>query len=231
VRWPLQLRHLTLSGSVHGELIRDMVDQPELFPRTIRSLAISHCPKVKANEVRPILQSLADMLTHVQLVGLPQVDHGRMDGVLQWLPRLKNLTISIDYISMNFGDMPEGFNANMWQASRPLEALTLLTSGQRDADPNVAFAAVDLFTLIDDRFLGRMRFISIAQSTGWASEDGAEVEALEMLLCEVDRENWNHRRWHYAEFAGKYEGVPWVEWAHTAKGRGKRARLRMLRDV
>ncbi|KAF2021922.1 hypothetical protein BU24DRAFT_417573 [Aaosphaeria arxii CBS 175.79] len=232
VKWPLQLQHLTLSGSVHGKLMWDMVVQPETFPRTIRSIALSHCPKVSADEIRKLLKSLGDLVTHVELVGLPAVSQGRMNGILQWAPKLKNLTIATDYIDMNFGHMPDKFKASMWKLAQPLESLTLATSGQRDVDPSRAFAAVDLFSLIDERFLGRMRFISVAQSTGWAAkDDGAEVEALEMLLHELDKENWDMRRWHYEEFLGRYEGVSWGHWALSPKGRTMRAKLRLLKDM
>lgn len=233
MKWPPRLRHLQLSGSIHGRFMWDMLRQPENFPHTMTSVAISHCPGIRQDDIRDFLKNISATLTHVELRDLPSIKHGRLDGVLNWVPNLKSLTIALDYIDVSFAYMPETWHPDMWAHSKPLESLTLITSGNIETNPNHAFQAVDLYTLIDERFLGRVRYIGIAASTGWEnSEEGAEVGALEMLLQELDQENWEQKRWHYAQFAGikEYEGMSWGLWITSSRGNDMRPRLKMLRD-
>ena len=232
MRWPPRLQHLQLSGKVHGRFLWDLLKQPENFPRTMSSLTISHCPALVWSEIRDLLTNLADMLTHVELRDLPSVKQGQLDGVLDWLPNLRGLTVAVDYIDTYFGNMPTKFNASRWAEAKPLENFTLVSSGQREINPVDSFLPEDLFTLIDERYLGRLRNIVIAHSTGWWSkDDGAEVEAIEGELYKLDQENWEHKRWHYEGFDSKrYEEMSWGIWTNTPRGRGMRPRVRMLRD-
>jgi hypothetical protein len=229
VRWPPKLQHLSLSGSIYGKFLWDLLRQPDHFPPSLHSLSISHSPGLDHTGVRPLLQSLGTSLTNVELHDLPHVKHGKLNGVLDWLPLLTHLTISLDYIDARFGHMPPSFAPSMWTESKPLQTLTLVTSGQTGIDPSRCFTAVDLYTLIDERFLGRLRWLYISQTSEWENEqDGAEVGALEMLLVDdLDRENWENRRWHYADvvFGGTFE-----EWRETSMGRKMKARLGMIKD-
>jgi hypothetical protein len=232
VKWPPKLRHLQLSGSVHGKFMMDMRNQPENFPGTLTSLSIAYCPGLSAHDVRPLLENLSSRLTSITLRDLPSVNHGRFNKIMEWIPGLKRLTIALDYIGDNFGDMPEDFNSRMWESSKPLESLTLVTSGQQgDIDPSHAFTPVDLFTLIDERFLGRLRYVNIAASTGWANKDEAvQVDTLEYELQQLDKENWMNRRWHYKQLPSQYEGMTWRAWLQTDRGWNMRSKLRMLKD-
>ncbi|KAH7126883.1 hypothetical protein B0J11DRAFT_432940 [Dendryphion nanum] len=230
MKWPPQLQHLQLSGNVYGH-VADMIHQPQTVPHTMTSLSICYCPKLTSNEIRKLLRSLAPLVTKVRLHDLPEVSQGALNGVLQWMPQLTDLTIAVDYIDVSFGHMPEDFSPQNWRSALPLESLTLVTSGLRSVDPHRAFVAIDLFTLIDERYLGRLRFVRIAASTGWASkDDAAETEALEMMLMELDQENWEKRRWHYERFKDEYKGVAWKEWIFGKVGWGMRARLRIMRE-
>ena len=114
VKWPPKLRHLQLSGSVHGKFMMDMRNQPENFPGTLTSLSIAYCPGLSAHDVRPLLENLSSRLTSITLRDLPNVNHGRFNKIMEWIPGLKRLTIALDYIGDNFGDMPEDFNSRMW---------------------------------------------------------------------------------------------------------------------
>jgi hypothetical protein len=233
VQWPPRLEHLSLSGSVHGKFMWDMLNTPHHFPSTLYSLNICHTPSTDHALIKTLLETVAGQLTHVTLRDLPAVKQGRLNGVLEWLPNLTDLTIATDYIDEHFGYMPAGFNPTMWPLSKPLTSFTLLTSGAHSTDPSRAFTPVDLFTLIDERFLGRLRYLNIAQSTGWATKDegSCEVEALESALCELDKENWENRRWHYEGLGGgAYEGVTtWEEWV-MGRGRSMRPRMRVPRN-
>lgn len=229
VRWPPKLQHLSLSGSIYGKFLWDLLRQPDHFPPSLYSLSISHSPGLDHTGIRPLLQSMSSSLTHAELHDLPHVKHGKLNGVLDWLPHLTHLTIALDYIDARFGHMPDSFTAANWELAKPLQHLTLVTSGQTGIDPSRCFTAVDLYTLLDERFLGRLRRLYISQTSEWENEqDGAEVGALEMLLCDdLDRENWENRRWHYADvvYGGTFE-----EWRETGQGKRMRARLGMIKD-
>jgi hypothetical protein len=233
VRWPSKLQHLSLSGSIYGRFLWDLLRQPDHFPPSLHSLSILHSPGLDHNGIRPLLQNLESSLTTVELRDLPNVKHGRLNSILEWLPHLTSLTISLDYIDSRFGHMPAEWTPEMWPAARPLQSLTLVTSGQTSIDPSRCFTAVDLYTLIDERYLGRLRYLNIAQSSEWENEqEGAEVGALEMLLVDdLDRENWVERRWHYADVDIVGGGsISFDDWLKTEQGRRMGARLRMLKD-
>ena len=232
VRWPPKLQHLALSGSVSGKFLWDMLRQPDNFPPSFSSLSILHSPGLEYQGIKLLLCSLAASLTVVELRDLPAVKQGRFNAVLDWLPHLTTLTIALDYIDSRFGHMPPDFSPARWPEAKPLQTLTLVTSG-KPGDPSRSFATIDLYTLIDERFLGRLRYVNIAQSTEWENEnEGAELGALEALLTqELDNENWVERRWHYAGLGpvdlSRMSYERWI--TETSMGRRMRPRLRILR--
>ncbi|KNG44244.1 F-box domain containing protein [Stemphylium lycopersici] len=235
IRWPPSLQHLALSGSVSGQFLWDMLQQPEHFPPTFSSLSIHHSPGLDQHGIKPLLSSLSHSLTNVELRDLPAVKQGRLNGVLDWLPNLLSLTMALDYIDSRFGYMPADWSAERcWADAKPLTSLTLLSSG-RHGDPARNFTPTDLYTLVDERYLGRLRYLSVGASTEWDKESEEELGALEYLLVEeLDRENWVERRWHYGEVAealGSTRLVDYDEWRETtALGRKMRPRFRLLKS-
>ncbi|KAH4859906.1 hypothetical protein HBI80_096020 [Parastagonospora nodorum] len=233
VRWPPILQHLSLSGSVSGQFLWDMLRSPDNFPPTLASISILHCPGLDHKGVRPLLQNLASALTVVELRDLPAVKHGRFNGVLDWCPNLHSLSVALDYIDARFGNVPDDWNAGRWREAKPLQTLTLVSSGQTSIDPNRSFTAVELWALLDERFLGRLRYLHIAQSTEWhLGDEGAEVGALELLLTDqLDKESWELRRWHYADLPPVREGMTYERWIReTSMGQRMRPHVRMLRN-
>jgi hypothetical protein len=208
-----------------------MVRQPSTFPPAIESLSVLHCPGLDHIGVRSILCNLSTSLTTVELRDLPAVKHGRFNAVMDWLPHLTTLSIALDYIDTRFGNVPLLWAPYRWPDAKPLQSLTLVSSGQTGIDPARSFTAVDLYALIDDKFLGRLRFLNIAQSTEWAVEqEGAEIGALELLLEELDKENWEMRRWHYWDLPPLDKDVTYEKLVNeTEVGRRMRPRLRMLK--
>lgn len=84
--------------------------------------------------------------------------------------------------------------------------------------------------MIDQRFLGRLRYLNIAKSTEWEKEqDGAEIGALELLLEEVDKETWVERRWHYESVASAFYNMLYETWVEeTSLGRSCKPKLKIL---
>jgi hypothetical protein len=207
--------------------------QPDTFPPTLHSMSILHCPGLDYKGIKPLLENLAQTLTTVELRDLPAVKQTRFNNILDWLPRLTHLTLSIDYIDCDFGNRPPTFTPEYWQDAKPLQALTLLTSGSGEVDPDTAFTIPDLYDLIDNRFLGRMRWVTVAKSTGWENQgEGAELEALaELLVDELDKENWQKRRWHYEGLGHVEEGIEYRDWIkETEVGRRMRAMLMVYQN-
>jgi len=181
-----------------------------------------------------ILTSYPSLLvTVLELRDLPSVKHGRFNSVLDWLPNLVSLSVAVDYIDTRFGNMPVDFSPRRWPEAKPLQKLTLVSSGQTSIDPSRSFTAVDLYALIDERFLGRLRHLYIAQSTGWEAceQNEAEIGALDLLLNELDKENWVERRWHYEDIVITTGGASYEEWiSQTGRGREMRPRLKILKN-
>lgn len=166
----------------------------------------------------------------VRLCDLPAVKQGRFNGVLDWLPNLQFLTIALDYIDERFGHVPEDWNPARWREAKALQSLTIVTSG-RAGDPSRNFTMPDLHSLIDDRFLGRLRYLNIAQSTEWEDESQiGELGALEEVLEELDKENWVQGRWHYegVVFMGGTTSMSYEQWIETGLGKKMRPRLKVL---
>jgi hypothetical protein len=162
------------------------------------------------------------------------VKQGRLNGVLEWLPKLVSLTIALDYIDSRFGSMPMDFSQARWEEARPLTSLTLVSSG-RQGDPARSFTPTDLYSLIDERWLGCLRYLNVGVSTEWDKEYEEELGALEYLLIEeLDKENWVEGRWHYEDIwslIGTTRNMDYEEWIHgTTLGRKMRPRFRLLQN-
>ncbi|KAF9735622.1 hypothetical protein PMIN06_008549 [Paraphaeosphaeria minitans] len=232
LHWPPSLRHLSMSGSVKGKFLWEMLRQPETFPASLHSMALLHCPGLDQPGIKPLLVNLADRLTTVELRDLPAVKQGRFNNVLAWLPLLTTLTVALDYIDEDFGRRPADFGAEThWPRARPLSSLTLLTCGTQ-TDPRRAFTLVDLWDLIDTRFLGRIRRLGVAASSGWERVDeGALWETVRVGLEALDEENWEGRRWHYEGLRGVPEGMGYEEWRGTRAGWRERPRAVILKNL
>ena len=169
-------------------------------------------------------------LTVVELRDLPAVKQGRLNSVLDWLPNLVSLTIALDYIDSRFGNMPPDFSPARWQEAKPLYRLTLLACG-RTGDPSRNFTMTDLFTLIDERYLGRLRYLNIGHSTEWQIEDEV-LGALESSVYEQDKESWLECRWHYKDVdftdTRDLEYEQWI--TDTRLGRKMRPWFRLLKN-
>ncbi|KAF1964674.1 hypothetical protein BU23DRAFT_561734 [Bimuria novae-zelandiae CBS 107.79] len=233
LHWPPSLQHLTMSGSINGRFLWQMVRQPETFPSTLSSVALLHSPGLDAAGAKSLLLNLADRLTVVELRDLPAVKQGKFNNVLAWLPHLRELTVAIDYIDEDFGRRPDEWTAEShWHLAKRLESLTLVTCGLHDFDPRRAFNLVDVWDLIDTRFLGRLRKLRAAKSTGWdRANEGDEWTTVKLLLEALDKENWERRRWHYEGLTGVPAEMKYEEWLETAEGWRGRPRAVMLRNV
>ncbi|KAF2200722.1 hypothetical protein GQ43DRAFT_449310 [Delitschia confertaspora ATCC 74209] len=230
VKWPPKLRLLQLSGGVHGKFIYDLTRQPENFPPTLSHLSISHCPRVLFQQIQSLIESMSHLLRHLELRDLPQVQMGQLSRVLTWAPQLQSLTIAMDYIDIGMGSLPVGWSPSRWAEGHPLESLTLVTSGHQDPDSDAYFTAVDLFTMIDERYLSRLRYIYIAESTGWTKheDEGDEIGAIRECLTELDQENWENRRWHYRDIDAP-NGVTYEEWISNPQNKKWKPRVEVVR--
>ena len=70
-------------------------------------------------------------------------------------------------------------------------------------------------------------------STGWGHESNSEeLEALaELIVYELDKENWENRRWHYEGLGPVGEGMTYREWINTTElGKKMRAMVIVLEN-
>jgi len=222
IQWPQHMQHLQISGGLHMRLIQNFMS----YPPPISSLGISHIPTRlgRITDIQFLIKSLTSTLTTLELRDIPSLAQDDLDLVLEWAPNLKNLTIAIDYISIHFctfqlEELSQKYPtpAEKWQRARPLERLKLVSCGKQDYDiPQ--FSWLDLLDLLEERYLGRLRYIDIEKLTGWEGRD--EGEGLEVLqeMEAMDRESWDARRWHYEQYEGLYTKLSWNDWIQTTEG-------------
>ncbi|OCK78329.1 hypothetical protein K432DRAFT_356986 [Lepidopterella palustris CBS 459.81] len=219
IRWPPKLADLHLSGGIHT-FMTELNRVPSNFPPTLRDLSISHAPKVTSSDLLSLLGNLAPQLMDLTITNLPQLREGSLDSVLNLCPNLVFLTISMDYLTYALGHMPTSFNPSMWQQGLPLLRLTLLTSGHHHRDSEFYLTPVDLWGMVDTRYLGRLRFVGVAESTGWdEGEWGNELMGLWDALKQLDRENFENERWHFSDGSGRSSGLTYEQYERSPDGR------------
>ncbi|KAF2805284.1 uncharacterized protein BDZ99DRAFT_524994 [Mytilinidion resinicola] len=232
--WPPKLRHLQLSGGIHGKFMQDLNKQPENFPPTLTQLNVSHAPKVCAADLLELLGNLSTPLTKLEIVNLPQLREGSLNEVLNICPNLVELVFAIDYIDFGFAaNLPQSKAAggpDLWMKSHPLQRLKILTSGGHHPESDFYFTPADLWDYVDKRWLGRLRYVVVADSTAWNEGEWAqEMQSLFDALVNLDKENFIHKRWHYAPDIGK--GLSYLNWRKTQKGDDMAPSLSMLKWI
>lgn len=222
IPWPPHMQHLQISGGLHMRLIQNFMS----YPPPISSLGISHIISKmgRITDIQFLVKSLTSTLTTLELRDIPSLAQDDLDLVLEWAPNLRNLTIAIDYISIHFctfhlSDLSQKYPApaDKWQRARPLERLKLVSCGKQDYDiPQ--FTWLDLLDLLEERYLGRVRYIDIERATGWEERDEGESQEVLQEMEAMDRESWEARRWHYEGYEGLYKTISWSEWIGTKEG-------------
>lgn len=96
--WPPNLTSLSLSGGIDAHFLHGVV----AFPPTLTSLTIEHCPTAKGFVVTHLLRkAVAPLkgLRKLRIAHMPRLAGHALDKVLFLLPRLEELSVSVDYIT------------------------------------------------------------------------------------------------------------------------------------
>jgi hypothetical protein len=158
---------------------------------------------------------------------MTSVEYGDFKNVLNEAPHLTHLTIDSDYMDEGFGNKPRDWGPDRWRYSKPLESLTIVSTGRNPYD--ATFTALDLASLIDERFLGRLRTLSL-QHMFVDFNDPEDIEGAKLSLRDLDEENWNERRWHYAQYEGLYKDLSWSDWVASPTGSQMAPRFQLFGD-
>ncbi|CAF9927658.1 MAG: hypothetical protein ALECFALPRED_003806 [Alectoria fallacina] len=181
--WPASLRELHISGGIHDEALVSL----GTLPSSVSSLSIRNCPHLSMVSIGTILKTKGSQLHHLEVVApIPALarDHKPLSGYMEYVPNLRSLKISLDFISRSFM-LLENDKADRY----PLRQLDLDCFDPADCE---AFNAYDLWAAIAyDNGFGRVRKVRVHRRLGWAaSEEGTEqVKDLDELLKALARED------------------------------------------
>lgn len=189
-------------------------------PKALTSLALTNCTGSGMDSfgMQHMFQALKHQLTHLEVRDLAALGAGDLNQVLVDLPCLTHLVIDSNYMDQDFGKQAAyagGMLPNSCPRVRPLKSLTITCSSHYASDN--AFTAIDLFTLIDDRVLGRLRTVRL-QRMFKDFNDEEDIEGVEQALLQLDEENWNERNYQYAQFKDMYKELSWSDWIETPLG-------------
>ncbi|KAK3071843.1 hypothetical protein LTR53_007905 [Teratosphaeriaceae sp. CCFEE 6253] len=209
--WPPQLAHLSLSGGIDAHFLHGVV----AFPQTLRSLTIEHCPLAKGYALVHLLRTAVRPLQNLESLKIrhmPRLSSRALDDVLFLLPQLKELSVSVDYITpamfdeghfnhlidsppiVGIQNLRPGCSASddaplMSLQQHALETLELTSSGNTGLEDKIS--PIDILIAIDEGSLPRLRCVRTARSLRWQSGGVVqEAEALGDVLREKGRNEW-----------------------------------------
>lgn len=187
LRWPSNLRDLTISGGLDWNYYSGTIS----FPSTIEHLAIEHCPRATGHAIWSTIEWAhinSSRLTSLTLRSLPRVAPDEFDWLLVRFPTLLRLSVSVDYITPNFFDkrheVPEGY---------AIQFIELTDSGTPGNDEKVE--PLDVIMGQEDGAFPSLRAMTVATTLRWDSQagHGGEVQTLHERFEELAKEDWEAR--------------------------------------
>lgn len=195
--WPPNLEYLCLSGGIDAHFLRGTVS----FPESLRSLTIEHCPTAKTAAIMHLLATAVRPLPNLEtlkLAHLPRLIFCSLDDILYYLPGLKKLSVSVDYITPAVFDLvaqkarADDFSISLpsstrhdWGPGLPchLRTLELTNSGNPGTEDKIS--PIDVLIAIDEGTLPSLRQVRVANTLFWHSQgNAADTEALADALLE-----------------------------------------------
>lgn len=212
--WPPNLRELCLSGCIDAHFLHGIV----AFPPTLRHLTIENCPNAKTHAVTHLLMKVVrplPQLESLKIANMPRISRFALDGVLCYVPQLKNLSVSIDYVSAELFDAQgirhhhlmladeslseEVINSNVVGPELRSLEFTVSNSSHTVDDK---LTPIDVVLAMSDGSLPKLRQLRIARELQW--DQGAMREDLESLVDEL--QSAAHSDWVKGEWV--FEGRP-----------------------
>lgn len=191
IRWPAGLRILGLSGGLDESFWTGKFS----FPEMLEEVRITHCPRLNEVNLTQFLISLAACpgLRSMTFSNLPVLQAGALNSCLAYLPRLRRLSISADYVTpevlnpmgVAWHQLPPtqelpyedtGGAAMAWPLPvLALEELELTTSGRSAASEEERVLPLDVLMMASDyRTLPVLRLVVVDRALGWYAGDQEE---------------------------------------------------------
>lgn len=225
IEWPPNLTDLALSGGIDAHFLHGVVS----FPQTLRSIVVEHCPLAKGFPVKHLLRNAVQPLQnleYVKIAHMPRLSAHAMDDILFFLPQIKKLSISVDYITPamfdegHFSHFQEPLVAGVENLEQPsfgqplkhqhLHTLELTNSGHPNVEDKIS--PIDIMIALDECTLPQLRVVRVSRSLHWHSNTTSpDAEALSEALQEGSRRDWENREGAFAEIGGEeYEKADWA---------------------
>jgi len=186
--WPPVLEAVNLSGGIDAHFVHGIV----AFPPTLRRLAIERCPQAKGYAVNHLLRTAVrslPLLEELKLAHMPRLESDALDDTLSILPRLRKLSVSIDYVTCLMFDLnPDiqrgapGVDPALLNNGCALQVLELTNSGNPGVEDKLS--PIDILVAIDEGRFTSLRQVIVAKSLQWHSNLEADTEALQDALRE-----------------------------------------------
>ncbi|CAN6595714.1 hypothetical protein TRVA0_001S01640 [Trichomonascus vanleenenianus] len=174
--WPENLWNLGLSGGISNEFLHRTK-----FPATITHLTVSHCPFVQSEPLRQLFQRLGPHLESLRvLYPMPALRPNTLDSVLKLCPKLRSLTVSIDYVSRYFlSPVNLQYNAFGNVIPHPLKFLTMESTGMLGQSHKID--ADDISLAILDDIVPNLTHVRVSCRLGW-NANAEEMQELAEIL-------------------------------------------------
>lgn len=176
--WPAKIRELHVSGGLHDETTVYF----STLPSTVSRLSIGNCPHLSMLSIGPLLLAKGPQLQYLEILApMPrlQLDHKPLNNLMDLVPNLRHLKISVDLIEVDFF-----LNASNRQ---PQLSRIDFHCGDPAAvpfmDAQYVYASLDLVPF------SKVRVIGIHHKLGWASTAQGDIVDLDELLQAMARED------------------------------------------
>ena len=165
IEWPKNLTYLKLSGGISNEFLVETQ-----WPKTIKTLEFSYCPRIDEHAIYTVLSQIGDNLTQLYFYyPLPCLRENSLDFVFRYCTNLISIQLIVDYCSRWL--FSENMLTLLQGRQRPLKTIYLECSGALGLASKIH---PDDFTIaILEGRLPRLRNIRVSSKIGWdmKSED------------------------------------------------------------
>lgn len=175
--WPPKLWHLCLSGGISNDFLSGT-----RFPHTITQLIMTHCPFITSESVHSLCARLGPHITTLKILyPMPALRPNALDSVLRLCPKLRSLSVSVDYISRHLFEvlnMPCD-EVTREPTSHPLRAFYLDSSGMLGQTHKIEADDISLAVLEDK--LPELQKVTVSYKLGWNPAKEDVIELAEIL--------------------------------------------------
>ncbi|KAK9459496.1 uncharacterized protein V1516DRAFT_680059 [Lipomyces oligophaga] len=167
--WPPNLDTLGLAGGISDEFLTNTI-----FPHTITTLTMAHCPFIKTEAVHSLLSQLGPLLKSVRFAfPMMTLTTNGLDPILRYCPNLRQLSVPTDYITHRM------LSPDNVSPGHPLEMLDLDCSGMLGQSNKIQ--ADDIALAILEGLLPKVRIVRASIKLGWSKDDEEVSELIEVL--------------------------------------------------